>query len=71
MTPYATVTAMGLNEDWRKSTRSQLANCVQVRIINGVVETRNSNDPDGPTVSYTPEEWLAFLDGVRAGEFNL
>jgi hypothetical protein len=31
---------------------------------------RDSKDPDGPVLMYTPAEWHAFLDGVKKGEFD-
>lgn len=31
---------------------------------------RNSRDPQGPALVYTPEEIEAFLAGVKRGEFD-
>jgi Domain of unknown function (DUF397) len=31
---------------------------------------RNSKDPDGPVLRFTPGEWDAFLSGTLAGEFD-
>jgi uncharacterized protein DUF397 len=31
---------------------------------------RNSKYPDGTVLVFTPSEWDAFLQGVRAGEFD-
>jgi hypothetical protein len=31
---------------------------------------RDSKDPDGIPLTFTVEEWAAFLAGVRAGEFD-
>ncbi len=57
---------------WTKSSESGAnnANCVEARRHNGLVEVRNSKDPDGASVRYTLEEWAAFLSGVRSGEFD-
>jgi Domain of unknown function (DUF397) len=30
----------------------------------------NSRLADGPCISYTRDEWAAFLDGVKKGEFD-
>jgi hypothetical protein len=30
---------------------------------------RNSRDPFGPVLSFSPEEWVAFLEGANKGEF--
>jgi len=58
---------------WRKSSYSSGNGgaCVEVaRNLPGIVAVRDSKDPDGPALVFTPEEWLAFLDGVRADEFS-
>ncbi|WP_432924810.1 DUF397 domain-containing protein [Microbispora sp. CA-135349] len=31
---------------------------------------RDSKDPDRPKLLFTPTEWLAFIGGVKAGEFD-
>ncbi len=36
-----------------------------------VITLRDPNDPDGPTLVFTPAEWDAFVAGVRDGEFDL
>jgi hypothetical protein len=36
-----------------------------------VITLRAANDPDGPTLRFTPAEWDAFVAGVRDGEFDL
>jgi hypothetical protein len=38
------------------------------RWAGGHVEVRNSKDPDGPVVWFTPAEWRAFLLGARNGD---
>jgi hypothetical protein len=32
---------------------------------------RNSRDPGGPTLSFTADEWTAFLAGAVESEFDL
>jgi hypothetical protein len=58
--------------EWRKSSLSlSNSHCVQVRgLQDGGVAVRNSRDPDGPVLVYTPAEWAAFLDGAKSGEFD-
>jgi len=57
---------------WRKSTRSGTqGNCVEVRIVAGGVEVRDSKDPTGPVLSFTRAEWVAHIDGTKDGEFDL
>lgn len=55
---------------WRTATMSQDTNCVQVKRDNDVIVVRNSRFPDGPVLSYTEDEWAAFLDGAKKGEFD-
>jgi hypothetical protein len=60
--------------DWRKSSRSSSngGNCVEVaRNLPGVVAVRDSKDPAGGALTFTPAGWAAFLAGVGDGEFRL
>jgi Domain of unknown function (DUF397) len=54
---------------WRKSSFCAGGECVEVAELAGMVLVRNSTDPRY-TVRYTPQEWLAFLQGVKVGEFD-
>jgi hypothetical protein len=36
----------------------------------GQVGVRHSRDRGGPVLRFTPDEWFAFLGGVRNGEFD-
>jgi hypothetical protein len=63
-----------INADWRKSSfsGSNGGGCVEVaRNLLGIVAVRDSKDREGPALVFTPGEWRAFLDGVRAEEFDL
>jgi hypothetical protein len=63
---------MSLDATWRKSTRSGAeGGCVEVRYVDERIEVRDTKDRAGGTQRFTETEWLAFLDGVRAGEFDL
>lgn len=56
---------------WRKSSRSGSANCVEVAFADGhEVFVRDSKDPGGGVLRFTSEEWGAFLAGVRHHEFD-
>jgi len=55
---------------WRKSSRSQYNNCVEVCFVGDDVPLRNSRDPDGPVLVFTALEWDAFGEGVKRGEFD-
>ncbi len=58
---------------WRKSTRSNDGgNCVEVADnLPGVIAVRDSKNPTGPALTFSPSEWAAFTSGVKDGEFNL
>ncbi len=56
---------------WRKSRASGSGNCVEVALAGESVLLRDSKDQLGPSLRFTPEEWSAFLVGVRSGEFDL
>ena len=61
-----------LDETWRKATKSNNNGaCTEVRAINGMIEVRDSKDPQGPTLRFTAEEWDAFLDGAKKDEFQI
>ncbi|MFD0365435.1 DUF397 domain-containing protein [Nocardia sp. GCM10030253] len=57
---------------WFKSSRSaSKADCVEVAFLEGgVVGVRDSKNPSGPALVFTPSEWDAFTGGVQDGEFN-
>ncbi|TMR99042.1 DUF397 domain-containing protein [Nonomuraea basaltis] len=58
---------------WRKSTRSgpDGGNCVEVAELSGGRRgVRDSKNPTGPALVFTPGEWSAFVGGVKAGEFD-
>jgi hypothetical protein len=59
---------------WRKASYSGSngGGCVEVaQFPASAVAIRDSKDPDGPRLAVTPDEWRAFVTGVKAGEFDL
>lgn len=63
---------MTTSAHWRKATYSQgSGNCVEVaELDDGGHAVRDSKDPSGPALRFTPAEWSAFTAGVRDGEFD-
>jgi hypothetical protein len=56
---------------WIKASRSgQGDNCVEMRRQGDVIEVRDSKHPDGPALGYTRDEFAAWLDGAKKGEFD-
>jgi hypothetical protein len=43
--------------------------CVEVASAD-IVLVRDSKDPEGPVLTFTRAEWEAFIQGVKAGEFD-
>ncbi|MFC3501191.1 DUF397 domain-containing protein [Micromonospora krabiensis] len=59
---------------WRKSTRSQTSNCVEVAPLGAapaVVALRDSKDPSGPVLLFNRAGWLGFIAGAKEGQFDL
>lgn len=60
-----------MDNEWCKSSYSQgNGNCLEARLVGGVVQVRESEAPEVITTT-TPANWAAFLDGAKAGEFDL
>jgi len=50
---------------WFKSSKSAgTKDCVEVAHLDGAVGVRDSKNPTGPALVFTPEEWTAFLRGA-------
>ncbi|MEU1836561.1 DUF397 domain-containing protein [Micromonospora chersina] len=53
---------------WRTSSRSTDSggNCVEVADnLPGVVLVRDSKDPSGPTLAFTPDAWRSLVTSLR------
>ncbi len=60
--------------EWRKSSYSGNGGdtCVEIaRNLPAVVAVRDSKDPAGPVLAFTPDEWKAFTRRVKDGGFDL
>lgn len=44
--------------------------CVAVKRDKDGVHVRDTKDPTNTTLSFSKEEWIAFVKGVRSGEFD-
>jgi hypothetical protein len=55
---------------WFKSSYSNgSGECVEVAITRDRVAARDSKDPQGPNLAFTPQAWAAFVHGVARGDF--
>ena len=58
---------------WAKSSHSggNGGQCVEVAAnLDGIVAVRDSKDPHGPALIFTPGEWQTFAAGVKSGNFD-
>jgi len=59
---------------WRKSSfsGSNGGACVEVaQLPDGGRAVRDSKNPDGARLAFTPDEWRAFIAGAKDGAFDL
>ncbi|WP_327096551.1 DUF397 domain-containing protein [Nocardia vinacea] len=58
--------------NWFKSSHSGgQTDCVEVAWLDGgSVGVRDSKNPTGPALTFTPGEWDAFTAGITIEEFN-
>jgi hypothetical protein len=55
---------------FHKSTFSEQGTCVEVGRTGGVIQVRDTKAPNGSALSFSAQEWAAFVAGVKAGEFD-
>ncbi|SNT62552.1 protein of unknown function [Streptosporangium subroseum] len=65
---------------WRKSSLSGNggADCVEVATVSSAsvllsghrFAVRDSKNPNGPELLFTPGQWTAFVGGIKHGEFD-
>ena len=57
---------------WRKSTHSNNGgDCVEVAGTGSAVAVRDSKNPNGPALGFTPGQWHTFTAKLTAGALNL
>jgi predicted secreted Zn-dependent protease len=58
---------------WRRSSAATGGEAVEIAVLPAgdvLLRTTAASAAGLPPLRYTPEEWRAFLAGVRAGEFD-
>jgi predicted secreted Zn-dependent protease len=55
---------------WRTARRCNGGNCVRVAASGDMIIIGDSKSPDGPVLAYSPDEWTAFVEGIRHGDFD-
>jgi hypothetical protein len=59
---------------WRKSSHSggNGGNCVEIASHRpNTVAVRDSKNREGPQLAFAGRAWLGFVEGIKAGEFDL
>lgn len=44
---------------------------IQIAFVDDLIGMRDGQNPDGPVLVFTPEEWDAFVAGAKDGEFDI
>jgi hypothetical protein len=65
-TPVADLT----NAVWHKSSESINGDCVEVAVLAEDIAVRDSKDPEGPVLRFSPEAWKTFVRGSKDGAFD-
>ena len=55
---------------FRKSSRCSGGSCVEVARDGDQYLIRDSKRPEVAPLAFTKDEWVAFVEGVSAGEFS-
>jgi len=55
---------------WRVARQCNGGACIRVASTGDVVVVGDSKNPHGPVLAYSREEWSAFVEGVRQGDFD-
>lgn len=58
---------------WRKSSHSDHSggNCIEAANLAPMVGVRDSKDPDGPRLAFSPAVWGAFTAAIKSGVHDL
>lgn len=56
--------------EWRRSSACASGNCVEAARFAGRVLVRDAKNPDQTPLSFDEDEWTAFVEGVKKGEFD-
>ncbi|MEU7753858.1 DUF397 domain-containing protein [Micromonospora sp. NPDC049171] len=60
-----------LDNQWRTSTRSGgNGACVEARYMDRTTQVRDSKDRQGPALAFGAGQWVAFVQGVKSGQFD-
>lgn len=60
-----------VESNWKKSTFCSASTCVEVSLTSEEIGVRDGKRADSAVLSFTRNEWVAFVLGVKSGEFDL
>lgn len=53
-------------DEWTRASRSVFeGQCVEAMATGDEVRLRDSQDPDGPVLHFSPGAWIEFIDGIK------
>jgi hypothetical protein len=55
---------------WQRSSFCNAGTCVEVAKTSRMVVVRDGKDPESEILAFNVSEWVAFVAGVRAGDFD-
>jgi predicted secreted Zn-dependent protease len=55
---------------WRVARKCNGGACVRVAAHGDTIVIGSSKHLDGPVIRYSRDEWAAFVDGIRQGDFD-
>jgi hypothetical protein len=58
------------DRDFRRSTFSPDASVEVAQRRDGAITVRHAKNPGGPELVCTRDEWIAFVRGVKSGQFD-
>lgn len=65
------INAEPVSTGWRKARRSMgNGNCVEISTTGAEVIVRDSQDPVGPMIAYSPGSWRTFAREARLGRYT-
>lgn len=53
---------------WRKSSHSSMdenSTCVEAAAVSAVIAVRDGKDPNGPCLTFAPEDWRSLLARIK------
>ncbi len=66
----STVTSEFSQVSWRVAQLCNGGACVRIAQSGDLVLVGDSKNPGGPVLAYSRDEWRAFVEGVRQGDFD-